>query len=103
MTRTEVSPPPAVDPAGRRVEGRPMSVFAPKVDAAPPPAQPPAPSSQDDFPGLPTPAQARPGMERVDWGTVEESGTGGAGKGAKKRNKQKAQKDALKGMAFGFR
>lgn len=103
VTRTAVSPPPVVDPAGRRVEGRPMNMFAPKVDAAPPPAHPPASSSRDDFPGLPTPAQAPPGLERVDWGTVVESATGGAGKGAKKRNKQKAEKDTLKGMAFGFR
>lgn len=82
----------------------------------------------NDFPGLPMPAAAMPGMGKVDWGGGAGSGGGGArggvgltgsaesvggsgggggggggGKGAKKKNRQKAEKDALKGMAFGFR
>ena len=74
----------------------------------------------EDFPGLPTPSAAMPGMERVDWGgaagQVSREGDGstvgvasadgvgvGGGKSAKQKAKKKAEKDALKGMAFGFR
>lgn len=113
------------NPAGRSARSdvftSPLS--ASRVPVPPPPPQPPASSSREHFPGLPTPSQAMPGMERVDWGTSHsmassgsvEWGAGGiasrgggdegsgTGKNAKKRNKQKAQKDALKGMAFGFR
>lgn len=85
----------------------------------------------EDFPGLPTASVPMPGMERVDWGATASSGgrigqtsrngntlssvdgggndvvsnnnTSSGGKGGKKKAKQKAEKDALKGMAFGFR
>lgn len=86
----------------------------------------------EDFPGLPTPSASVPGMGRVDWGTASSGGriggqtsrnsntfnsvedgvgndeasnnnTSSGGKGGKKKARQKAEKGALKGMAFGFR
>lgn len=125
--------PPRIDPSGGRIEGRPVDFFARSstgFQAAAQPRRSLAPSSEFDFPELPMPAQARPGLERVDWGISGIGGAqkgggeavsnrspggsaamsggdgvenGGGGKGAKKKNKQKAEKDALKGMAFGFR
>lgn len=114
-----------------RIEGRSTGMLpasrASSASPAPPTQQ--RPPSKDDFPGLPMPAPAVPGMERVEWGNSSSGGgdragerqsgagwaagssggggggasNGGGGKGAKKKNKQKAEKDALKGLAFGFR
>ncbi|CBJ28569.1 C2H2 zinc finger protein [Ectocarpus siliculosus] len=106
--------------AGMRGLGGTATATAFKVKPrakAPPPAPQQRPPTGDDFPGLPMPASSSvmPGMEKVDWGGSAHSGGsqrgvgggggagGGGGKGTKKKNKQKMEKDALKGMAFGFR
>lgn len=104
------------DPVLSALAPRPSSMLAP-----PPQQQQQRPPAKDDFPGLPTPAAAMPGMGKVEWGAAAGTAGGGGGaggqrgrggpetaaaeggKGAKRKNKQKAEKDALKGMAFGFR
>lgn len=109
-------------------DGLAIARGAARAPANPRSQQQRAPTSED-FPGLPTPSAPMPGMGRVDWGTasgggevgqtsrngdtsssVKGGGSGDAsnnassgGKGGKKKAKQKAEKDALKGMAFGFR